>query len=168
MTENSSSTPLREVVGLFTDKATFEKAVFELQAIGIPRSDLSVLTSHESLDVVEAPKDSWRDAVTGLVGELRYEGPLVAAGLIALAAGPTGAAIAALVAAGIGGAAVKELLDEVTARPHAEHFARALAAGSIILWAAVADDATESRVKDVMTQAGGSNVHTHSRAVRTD
>jgi hypothetical protein len=102
--------------------------------------------------------------LTGLVGELKYEGPLVAAGLIALAAGPVGAAVAGLVAAGVGGAAAKELLDEISAIPDSEDFARALAAGSVILWVAVTDQAQIDTAKSVLAAAGAANIHLFERA----
>jgi len=164
---NSSAAPVgtqREVVGLFADRTAFEKALQTLLAAGFTRSDLSVLSSHESLDVAAASGRDWRTVLTGLVGEVKYEGPLVAAGLIALAAGPVGAAIAGLLAAGIGTIAAGEFWAEITARPHSEHFARALDAGSIILWVLAPDDATEAKAKELLTQAGGANIHSHLRA----
>ncbi|MGE5501033.1 MAG: hypothetical protein ACM3W4_03810 [Ignavibacteriales bacterium] len=154
----------REMVATFADRAAFEAAVEALVRAGFSRADLSVLSSHQSIDAAGREGRSWRDALAGLVGELKYEGPLVAAGLIALAAGPVGAAIAGLVAAGVGGAAVKELLDEVSALPDSEDFARALAAGAVILWVMVRDDAEVERAKALLVAAGGTNVHLFERA----
>jgi hypothetical protein len=157
---------IREMVGTFADRAHFEAAVAALLKSGFSRSDLSVLASHDSLDAVGHEAKPWRDVLTALVGELKYEGPLVAAGLIALAAGPTGAAIASLVAAGVGGAAVKELLDEVSAIPDSEDFARALAAGSVILWVSVDEAAQVDTAKRVLVEQGAANVHLFERPVR--
>jgi hypothetical protein len=164
-TESHAPT-LREAVGTFSDRTSFEAAVAELLKAGFSRSDLSVLASHDSIDMAARNGRSWRDVLVALVGELKYEGPLVAAGLIALAAGPVGAAIAGLVAAGVGGAAVKELLDEVASIPDSEDFARALAAGSVILWVSVRDPQQEERAKRVMADAGGQHVHLFERAAR--
>lgn len=155
----------REIVGIFAERRQFEAAVDELLKDGFERSDLSVMSSHESLEAAGRLGRDWRDALVGLLGELRYEGPLVAAGLIAVAAGPVGAAVAALLAAGIGGAAVKELLDEVTALPHSGEFARALEAGSIILWVAAPDALREARARAVLERHGAANVHLNERAV---
>lgn len=154
----------REIVALFSDRPGFEKAVALLLEGGFERADLSVLSSHESLDAAGSPGRAWDDVLTGLVGEIKYEGPLVTAGLIAVAAGPVGATIAGIIAAGVGGVALKELLDEVTARPHSEDFARSLAAGSVILWVACATEEHEENARSLLAQAGGTNIHSHVRA----
>lgn len=162
MTANGHNTT-REVVGTFARRDRFQAAVDSLIQAGFARSDLSVLSSHDSLDAAGGGDKGWKDVLVALVGELKYEGPLVAAGLIALAAGPVGAAIAGLIAAGVGGAAAKELLDEVSALPDSEAFTRALAAGSVILWVAVGDEAQEHAAMDVLTKAGAANVHMFER-----
>ncbi|HSV29871.1 MAG TPA: hypothetical protein VLL76_09930, partial [Candidatus Omnitrophota bacterium] len=84
-------------------------------------------------------------------------------GMIALFAGPVGASAAALVAAGVGGMAAKELLDEISAIPESDDFARALAAGSVILWVIVRDQLQEERAKAVLVEKGGANVHVFER-----
>jgi hypothetical protein len=153
----------REVVGTFSDREQFQAAVDALVKAGFSRSDLSVLSSHESLDAVGPDGKSWKDMLVGMVGELKYEGPLVAAGLIALAAGPVGAAIAGLIAAGVGGVAAKELLDEVSAISDSEGFTRALAAGSVILWVAVRDESDEAKAIATLQASAAANVHVFER-----
>jgi hypothetical protein len=156
---------VREVVGTFADRTRFEAAVGELIRAGFEQSDLSVLSSHASLDIAGREGKPWKDVLTALVGEMKYEGPLVAAGLIAIAAGPVGAAIAGLVAAGVGGAAAKELLDEVSAIPASEDFARALAAGAVILWVSVRDQLQEEKARRILSGQGATNVHLFERSV---
>lgn len=163
---------LREVVGTFADRSHFEAAVSALLAEGFGRDQLSVLASHDSLEVTEGgPADAksrkWRDGLVALVGEMKFEGPLVAAGLIALAAGPVGAVIAGLVAAGVGGAALKELLDEVSSIPDSGDFVRALAAGSVILWVSADSTAEEDKARALLADAGGANIHIFERAKGT-
>jgi len=159
------TTTLREVVGTFADRSHFEAAVAGLIEDGFDKGRLSVLASHDSLDAAQGVGGrKWKDGLVALVGELKFEGPLVAAGLIALAAGPIGSVIAGLVAAGVGGVAVKELLDEVSAIPGSGDFARALAAGSIILWVSVESGAEETKAKALLSAAGGGNVHIFERA----
>ncbi len=153
----------REVVGVFSRRDDFDKAVSALLTQGFSRSDLSVLASHDSLEAASADAKSWKTRLVGLLGELKYEGPLVTAGLIAIAAGPVGAMLGGLIAAGVGGAAVKELLDEVTARPHAAQFAAALTAGSILLWVEVADADHENKATALLTSFGAANIHTNER-----
>ena len=148
----------REVVGTFADRHHFQQAVAALIDAGFGRGEISVLSSHQSIDAAAGGR-GWREALVGLVGEMKYEGPLVAAGLIALAAGPVGAAIAALIAAGVGGVVAKELLDEVSALPDSLDFSRALAAGAVILWVAVGDDEREAKAQALLSAHGAANVH---------
>lgn len=154
----------REVVGVLKTRAAFEAAIAALEDGGIGADKLSVLTSHESLAVAGTEGKPWRDVLTALVGEVKYEGPLLASGLIVLAGGPTAAAIAGVIGAAVGGVALKELLDEVTAKPHTEDFARAVEAGSIILWARVDDDEAENRATEILVAKGAENVHVRAPA----
>ena len=164
---NTASAATREVVGTFADREHFQAAIAALLKAGFARTDLSVLSSHESIDTATAQGGkSWMDALVALVGETKYEGPLVAAGLIALAAGPVGAAIAGLVAAGVGGVAVKELLDEVSALPDSEHVAKELAGGGVVLWVSISDAAAEERAKVILQGAGAQNLHVFERKGR--
>jgi hypothetical protein len=149
----------REVVGVLTTRIAFETAVAKLAEAGFDASDLSVLSSHESLAAAGTEARSWRDALVALVGDIKYEGPLVASGLVVLAGGPTAAAIAAIVGTAVGGIALKELFEEVTAKPHTEDFARAVEAGSIILWVRAADAAAETLAGDILIAVGAENVH---------
>lgn len=164
---NSNTAAPREVVGTFSDREHFQAAIDRLIAAGFDRTDLSVLSSHESIEVaVGHDRKSWKDSLITLVGELKYEGPLVAAGLIALAAGPVGATIAGLIAAGVGGVAVKELLDEVAALPDSQEFANALAEGHVIMWVAVKDDAQQQRAVQILRDTTAQNVHVFDRKER--
>ena len=149
----------REIVGLFTERDSFDRAVAALLSSGFERADLSVLASHESLEAAGRPGKSWREAMLALVGELKYEGPLVASGAIFLAGGPVAATIAGVIGAAVGGAAAVDLLGEVTAQPHTEDFARSLAAGSVILWVRAPDEARQAKARDILTACGADNVH---------
>ena len=152
-----------EVVGRFAERDGFKAAVDALMAAGFARDDLSVLDTHESLSASGSPGEAWRESLAGLVGEINYVGPLTAAGLIAIATGPVGSAIAAALAAGISVAAVVELLDKLRATPHTESFARALEAGAILLWVRVGDAEAAKRAEDILNQAGAADVHPHIR-----
>jgi hypothetical protein len=162
----SSHHPNRELVGIFADKTKFESTVEALLKAGFERSDLSVLASHSSLEAARPESASLRERLTGMVGELKYEGPLVAAGLIALAAGPVGAVLAGVVAAGVGAAAFKEFLDDVTASPDTQAFEAALAAGSVILWVSTPDDLREGRAMGILQAHGAANLHIVERKQR--
>lgn len=153
----------REVVGIISRREDFDAAVKALSAAGFGHADISVLASHESLDAADPKSASWKETLVGLLGELRYQGPLVAAGFIALVAEPVVAAAAVAIAAGVGGAAVKELLDEVTARPHAEAFAKALADGQLLLWVHTPDAAREADAKRILAAANATEIHSNER-----
>jgi len=148
-----------EVVGVLSTRADFERAVDALLAYGVAQSDLSVLSSHESLAVAGSPAKPWREALTALVGEIKYEGPLVASGAILLAGGTTAGMIAGIIGAAVGGAALKEVLEEVAAKPHTEDFARSLEAGSVILWARTDDDTSKAEIISILEQNNAANVH---------
>lgn len=160
---NSTTESVREVVGLFRDRQAFESAVAALLDAGFERTELSVLASHESLDAAGKPAKPWRDVLTALVGDLKYEGPLVASGVIALAGGPATAALAGIVGAAVTGMAAKEFLEEVTAQPHTEDFARSLEAGGVILWVRGDSDDQRRRASDILITQGGTNVHVTER-----
>lgn len=152
---------IRELVGVFADRRHFEDAIEALVAEGFAHGDLSILSSHDPIEAAEPPGKTIREVLLPLFSELRYEVPLVTAGLIALAAGPTAAVIAGLVAAGVGGAALREILSEITTMPHTENFERALDAGSLILWVAIDDDAAEAKARPILERFGAKNVHIH-------
>jgi hypothetical protein len=153
-----------EVVGLFADRSSFQQALAALFAAGFERPSLSVLASHESLDAADPPERSWRDALVGLVGELKYEGPLVASGAILLAGGATAALLAGVIGAAVGGLALKELLEDVIAKPHRADFGRSLAAGSIILWVRAEGEDIQALAQRILEGNGGTNVHLVSGA----
>ncbi|CAO3421655.1 hypothetical protein [Azospirillum endophyticum] len=159
LTEETVPAEVREVVALFSTRAGFDRAVDALLAAGFDRADLSILASHASLDAAN-PKGKPRDeALTGLVGELKYAFPLTTAGLIAIVGGPIEAALAALVAAGVGGAAIKDYLDELTSHPKPDEFTRALEAGGVILWVRVDGPEQEREAASLLEREGGGNVH---------
>lgn len=155
-----------EVVGLLAGRESFDRAVDALLRAGFERPDLSVLASHESLEAAGRPGKPWREALLALVGELKYEGPLVASGAIFLAGGPVAATVAGLIGAAVGGAALKDLLGEVTAHPHTADFARALDAGSVILWVRAADAERSGRACAILRENGAENVHVVPDACR--
>jgi hypothetical protein len=156
-------TTSREVVGRFGDRDSFTAAVKALLAAGFERADLSVLDNHDSLTAAEGRNEAWRESLAGLVGEAKYLEPITTAGLILLASGPIGTAVAGVIAAGFGGLALYELLTEIRATPHTEEFARALEHGAVLLWVRVGNKVHERRARDILTRHGAADVHTFSR-----
>lgn len=151
----------RELVGLFQSPAPLEACIRDLIDAGFSHEDLSLLSSHEAIEVAAADGESWRDRLMPLLTETRYDVPLVAGTLIALATGPTGALIAGLAAAGVGAAALKEIISEVISFPDTNDFAKAVSAGEIILWVAVTDAPAEKTARDLLTRHGARNIHIH-------
>ena len=167
MTANdNTASAIRETVALFSSREALQSAIDALIKAGFERSDLSVLSSHESVEAAEKPENRLDDLRNALGGDLRYLGPMAAAGFIMLAAGPMAAVIAAVIAAGIGGMAVKELLDETTSAPHTDDFVRALDAGAVIIWVRTTNEEEETRASAILEEQGGGNVHINERRLK--
>lgn len=161
---------VREAVASFADKEPMRRAVAQLLAAGFRPADLSVLASHDSLEVAGGVPGyegtPGANLLAGLTDEVNFLAPLTIAGIVVLSGGPVAAVIAALVGAGFGGAAVKELLDYLTANRHSAEFAAALKAGAVLLWVRVDDAAREALALRLLAEAGGRHAHLHERALR--
>lgn len=159
---------IREAVASFAGRDQFRTAVGRLLAAGFKPADLSVLATHDSLEVagdVPGYRGGPSSTLTaGLTDEVNFLGPLTVAGIVLLSGGPIAAGIAALVGAGLGGAAIKELLDYYSANQHSAEFAAALKAGAVLLWARVDDPELEATAVRLLEEAGGRHVHIHGRS----
>ncbi|MDX1710274.1 MAG: hypothetical protein R3316_03965 [Rhodovibrionaceae bacterium] len=158
-----SETSVTEVVGRFSTRENFQEAVKQLQEAGFGHEDISVLDTHESLEAAGDPDTAWRDTLTGMVGEVTYIGPITAAGLIALAAGPVGSAVAGLTAAGLTGAALHRAFEEIRATPHTHAFAEALKNGALLVWVYAPDEEQQAKAREILERNRGQDVHTHTR-----
>lgn len=143
------------VSGLFDTHADATNAVRDLQALGIPRDDISVVASNVDLeaDTSDAAVDAGAGAgvgaaVGGLGGLLAGlgivaipgVGPVVAAGwLIATAAGAAAGAVVGGAAGGIVGALTESGVPERDAHVYAEGVRR----GGTLVTARVRDDKLE-------------------------
>ena len=156
-------TETRDAVGVFAEREGFEAAVAELKAAGFDHADLSVLATREAIEAAGTQKESWSEVFNAFVNEIRYEHPLFASGLIVLAGGPLTATIAGIIAAAVGGLAVKDVVEEVVARPHTEQFARAVEAGGAILWVRTASPERERDAMAILKANGATNVHVVDR-----
>ncbi len=169
MSEESSETggpaaaQVTEVVGRFETRAAFEQAVKALQAAGFGHADLSVLDSHESLDAAGKEGEAWQETLASLTGEVNFIGPIAAAGFIAMATGPIGAAVALATGAGLSGLAARDILEQIQATPHTEDFARALEAGAVLLWVRAETAEQQAQATAILEEAGAHDLHVHSR-----
>ncbi|HWG79674.1 MAG TPA: hypothetical protein VN681_07870 [Stellaceae bacterium] len=163
---------IREAVAAFSGKAALRDAVARLLAAGFKPTDLSVLATHDSLEVaggMPGYKDRPGAALlAGLTDEVNFIAPLTVAGFVLVSGGPIAVALGALVAAGLGGAAVKELLDRYAANQHSAEFAAALQSGAVLLWARVDDPELEATAIRLLEEAGGRHAHMHARTVNSE
>ena len=67
-------------------------------------------------------------------------------------------------AAAVGGRAVKDIIEEVVARPHTEQFADAVEAGGAILWVRCASAERERDAMAILEKSGATNVHVVDRS----
>ena len=154
----------REAVGVFAERERFQAAVAELESAGFDHTDLSVLATHEAIEAAGTQKESWREVFNAFVNEARYEHPLFASGMIFLAGGPVTATIAGIIAAAVGSLAVKDIIEEVVARPHTEQFADAVEAGGAILWVRCASAERERDAMAILKKNGATSVHLVDRS----
>jgi hypothetical protein len=154
---------VREAMASFATRDQFRDAVRRVLAAGFTPADLSVLASHDSIEVAGFPAAPGRNLLAGLTDEVNFLAPLTLAGFVLVSGGPVAAAIAALVGAGLGGAAILEVLDRYTANRHSAEFAAALQAGAVLLWVRCADTALEATAARLLEEAGGHHVHVNAR-----
>src|ERR1700761_462232 len=128
----------QELVAQFKDAESFAAAVEALLEIGFDRTDLSMLGTHDSLEVAgelagykRNPGESMR---AGLAGQTGFLGSIALAGVLLLTAGPIGAAGAAVAAAAAGAIALRPFLGQLAEASHADGFAQAIESGHILLW----------------------------------
>lgn len=152
----------REIVASYGDRTSFEAAVAALLAAGFDRTDLSVLASHDSLevagDIAGYHREEGKELVSALGQQLAWLEPVTIAGALFAAAGPIGAAVAAVIAAAAGAVTLRPLLDEVTENAHAAGFADAVAAGHILLWVRTTTPALVASAEHLLTTTGGAGL----------
>jgi hypothetical protein len=160
---------IREAVAAFADKPSLRRAAAALLAAGFKPTDLSLLASHDSLEVAGDlpgyPGQPGQSLLAGLTDEVALLSPLTVAGIVLLSGGPVAVALGALVATGLGGVALKEVLDRFTANEHSEEFADALEAGAVLLWVRIDDPAREATALRLLQEAGGEDAHVNARAL---
>jgi hypothetical protein len=169
MTEAQTNlTVTREAVASFATKEALRDAVGKLIAAGFAPASLSILATHQSLEVAGElpgyPGTPGESLIAGLTDEARFIVPLVIAGVAMVSGGPIAITLGALVAAGLGGAAIKEVIDRVSANQHSGEYATALQRGAVLLWVEVADAALEATATRLLEEAGGVGVHMYARA----
>jgi hypothetical protein len=158
---------IREAVASFASAASFRDAAARLLAAGFARTDLSVLGTHESLEIagnVPGYSGTPEDSLTaGLTDDAGYLMPLAIAGATLVSGGPVAVVLAALAGVGIGTAALSELTDRVVANQHSGAFAEALRQGGVLLWVRLADAERDALALRLLSEAGGRDAHVNVR-----
>lgn len=162
MSETVPAEATRELVAQFKDTDSFERAIEALLAGGFERTDLSMLGTHDSLEVAGELAGYKRDPAgamrAGLAKDAGLIGSIALAGVLLLAAGPVGAAGAAIAAATAGALALRPFLGQLTEAAHAEGLADAVESGHILLWVRTRNPDEVARAGTLLTEAGGVNL----------
>lgn len=169
---------VREVVGVFPDLASLEKAVQQLEENGVDRAAISVLgvsseaKGEESAQAIEddpsAPRlpfvsrSSLTEGKAFAVSLPMQVGGFAGAWAVAATGGALAAAIGATLAGGAVGAGLGALLVRAVARHHAGDIHARLGKGEAVIWVSAPDDAAERQAIDVLTRCNGSFVHAHT------
>jgi hypothetical protein len=175
----------REVVGVFSDPETMDRAVTQLGVAGFAHAAISVLgldkdgsfnvapmsgSSRDIADNPAAPQGTYISEGTRNEGEAVAVGvPLTIGGFagawaVAAAGGALIAAIGATVVGGVVGAGLGALLFRAVAYKRAENIETQLAKGGMVLWVTTPDAAAEERATEVLTRCGAKDVHSHTIA----
>ncbi|MGH6899555.1 MAG: hypothetical protein ACREJ5_23885 [Geminicoccaceae bacterium] len=173
---------IREAVGVFHDRASFQSAVEDLMSAGFDRAELSLLAGARAIeeklghayqkiqDLADDPtvpraayvgNHSLAEGRTGVIGGLAYVGAVVGAGAVVASGGTLAAAIAAAAIAGGGGGLIGGWAAQFLGRDRGKALQHQLEHGGLLLWVHVRDEAGEKRAVDILTSNGAEDVHVH-------
>ena len=173
---------IREAVGVFHDRHSFQNAVEDLQSAGFDRAELSLLASapaveaklgHAYRKVQELADDaavpraafvgdhSLAEGRTGIIGGLAYVGAMVAAGAVVASGGSLAAVIAATAVAGGGGGLLGSWAASFLGADRARRLQDQLDRGGLLLWVRARDEAHEKRALAILRRTGAEDVHVH-------
>jgi hypothetical protein len=162
MTETLPAAQTREVVAQFQTMSGLAEAVDTLLARGFERTDLSMLGTHDSLevagDLAGYRRDPGASIAAGIANQAEVLGTIALAGALLLAAGPVGVAGAAIAATAAGALALRPFFAELVETAHADGLAQAVEQGRILLWVRTADAAAVERATAVLEAAGGADL----------
>lgn len=172
----------REMVGLFSDARSTERAIEDLLRNGFEHGDVSLLAServvreklgHRLDDTVAAADDpavprrgyvgpeastEGRSALTSMLG---YFGAVTALGITFATGGAAVAAVGAALVGGGAGAGLGVGLSRLFDRRTASHFEDQITKGGILVWVRCRDGDSEQRATRLLTEHGAHHVHAH-------
>jgi hypothetical protein len=159
---------IREAVGVFHDRGSFQSAVEDLMSAGFDRAELSLLAGARAIEeklghayrkIQELADDpivpraayvgnhSLAEGRTGVIGGLAYIGAVAGAG--------------AMVASGGGGGLIGGWAAQYLGRDRGQALQHQLDRGGLLLWVHVRDAAYEQRATEILTSHGAEDVHVH-------
>lgn len=177
---------VREAVAVFQQWKELQCAVDDLLSNGFDRSEVSLLAEDRTVeqklghvyrrvqDLEDDPsvprtafvsQDSLVEGRTGAIGTLGYVGAMAAGAAVVASGGPLLWAALAAAAGGGGSAAVATFLTRWIGRNRAQHIARQMANGGLLLWVRTRDEPHEVRATEILKRCGGSDVHVHTVTV---
>jgi hypothetical protein len=173
---------IREAVGVFHGRDSFQNAVEDLMSAGFDRAELSLLAGEHAVEdklghayrrVQELEDEpivpraayvgnhSLAEGRTGVIGGLAYIGAVVGAGAVVASGGTLAAAVAAAAIAGGGGGLIGGWLASFLGRDYAQALQKQLDQGGLLLWVHVRDQGHEKRALDILRSNGAEDVHVH-------
>ena len=188
MAEQAQET-VREAVGVFHDRESFQDAIEELMSAGFDRSELSLLAGTQAIEsklghayrkIEELEDDptvpraayagdhSLAEARTGVIGGLAYIGAMVGAGAMVASGGTLAAAIAAAAVAGGGGGLIGGLAARYLGRDRAKDLQQQLDRGGLLLWVHARDPVHEQRAVEILRKHSAGDVHVHDLPASRD
>lgn len=174
---------IREAVGVFHDRDSFQNAVEDLMSAGFDRAELSLLAGEQAVEgklghayrrVQELEDEptvaraayvgnhSLAEGRTGVIGGLAYIGAVVGAGAVVASGGTLAAAVAAAAVAGGGGGLIGGWLAQFLGRDYARSLQKQLDRGGLLLWVHVRDPGHEERAIEILERSGAEDVHVHA------
>ncbi len=160
--------PVRELVGILPTPDALEACIRTLLKVGFVRTDLSILAGHDAVGAIGRDERPWQDRLLPLLAETRYEVPVVAGTLIALAGSPGVALVGILAAAGVGLAALKEAFEEYDALPDPGDYACAVANGELLLWVLLTEPGDEEKARLILLEHGARALAVHEQSPAED
>lgn len=173
---------LREVVAVFHDAAKLEAAAEELVKAGFSEKRLSVMGDRETVarnlghrfepielmeDDPRVPQRAFivrsdrRAAESAAIGLPLYIGAVGGALMVVASGGALAMVLLAAATGGVIGGGLGGALAGVIGQTHADRLEASLRAGGLLFWVGVSDAAEERQASEILTRAGGVDVHAH-------
>ncbi len=174
---------IREVVGVFNNSDTLQKAIDELQTQGFARHHMSVLADAITVEkklghiyrrveelednpnvprTIFVPLDSIGSAEGGLIGAPLYIASCTAAAIVTVSQGSLLTAVMAAIASGAGGALIGNIFAKRLGKHHADYIQEQIKRGGLLLWVFLPDTKHEKQAIKILKKYSARDVHIHN------